>query len=311
MDENPQNAPIVSEPVAPTPATPEPQFQPTEPAKPAPKIPKNQLILIISLAVLALAGVCFGVYGIIKANSNNSAPTPTPTPSTPSDNTPVTVTKTTDEKVQDIIDKISSKIESETIYTTAANNGGNGSKLIGIAGSNVFTDADRAYGITISSVSYEDESEVSAVINSVLTSNGYTFVKEKILPGTSENIYYNATDGIYCTTHPTVVNCNSEDWADEADKELVVALSKAIPGEDTINASVDNIKNSPIAPYQKITAGITDAAGLFYRVSPDSDWVFFKGTQAVLPCSDYTGDAAKAFAGEQCEGVNGLSTVQP
>lgn len=59
--------------------------------------------------------------------------------------------------------------------------------------------------------------------------------------------------------------------------------------------------------------GVGGFAGLFY-VTPDNSLHYFKGTQNILPCSDYTtADLQKAYLGEQCydtETNNGQATVK-
>ena len=60
--------------------------------------------------------------------------------------------------------------------------------------------------------------------------------------------------------------------------------------------------------YQRAQVGIGGAefdavggfAALFYQ-GPDATWKFFKGTQNILPCSDYaTEEVKKAYLGQQC-----------
>lgn len=101
---------------------------------------------------------------------------------------------------------------------------------------------------------------------------------------------------------------------DEESKEilngLMAALRRAGRSENMLSPTVnldDSIVNSDFEPYQRITVGLRSinylggAAGLFYRVSPTSEWVFFTGTQAVLDCSAYdTVDLKRAFVGEVC-----------
>lgn len=65
------------------------------------------------------------------------------------------------------------------------------------------------------------------------------------------------------------------------------------------------IKDSQTSGYKTATVSVgslvgTGYATLFYQ-APDGQWHFFKATQGVLPCADYsTDDLKKAYKGEQC-----------
>ncbi|MBR5647945.1 hypothetical protein IKW73_03385, partial [Candidatus Saccharibacteria bacterium] len=136
-------------------------------------------------------------------------------------------------------------------------------------------------------------------------------------------------DNIVCSLKADLYNtfmyCANTNWAwlTEEEKTLIKELGEAVKekrGNDEVGViNVENraIKNSQIAPYQKITVGMWNAAGLFYRTSESDKWQFFTTTQAGIECSEYnTDDLKKAFAGDQCsaQDENGnwiTSTVQP
>ncbi len=83
------------------------------------------------------------------------------------------------------------------------------------------------------------------------------------------------------------------------------------------------ITDSVTAGYKTAEAAIygeaspTGAMGLFYQ-TPDGTWHYFKGTQQMLMCTDFTtAELKKAYAGQKCSatGTDGTSyveqTVQP
>lgn len=58
--------------------------------------------------------------------------------------------------------------------------------------------------------------------------------------------------------------------------------------------------NDGAAGYKNATMGIGSAMGLFYQ-EPGKDWVYFKGTQNEMSCTDFDTDTLKkAFAGQKC-----------
>ena len=79
-------------------------------------------------------------------------------------------------------------------------------------------------------------------------------------------------------------------------------------GLDSVIDSISDIKDSPISPYQNVSMKIKfsnkpDMTAYFYRVSPDSEWQFFKVAESkdISNCSSYnTQDLKNAFAGESC-----------
>lgn len=116
--------------------------------------------------------------------------------------------------------------------------------------------------------------------------------------------YINSQSGVICdaggSTNPYKVVCGHTSWLSEEKLALVRALAKADPDEPLIDADPAKITDSTNAPYQKLTVGLSNAAGLFYRTSPDSEWVFIDGTQDFVPCEKFNNDARKAYAGEKC-----------
>ncbi|MDR0955806.1 MAG: hypothetical protein LBM73_01620 [Candidatus Nomurabacteria bacterium] len=123
-------------------------------------------------------------------------------------------------------------------------------------------------------------------------------------------------------TDQTQTNSQSSTLSD-ADYEQVVAAYKnssdyadyASSTNTTIGrATLNGIENSSIAPYQTTEVEISQSSssgddaessgflGLFYRTSPSAKWQYLAGTQGMILCSAFSGnaDAQKAFAGSEC-----------
>ncbi len=139
-------------------------------------------------------------------------------------------------------------------------------------------------------------------------------------------VYFISNNGYICT-YTTVfagsfeVNCGHTGWLSNEKKELVKALIDAFvksEGQYTptfyMDASPDRIRSGD-NNHQSISASFTDSGGsgeaLFYRVSPDSEWIYFAATQQPLYCSEFVGeDVEQAFVGFTClDKDNNYSTV--
>lgn len=137
--------------------------------------------------------------------------------------------------------------------------------------------------------------------------------------GRGSTSFVNQADGIVCSVSTTGADCGYKTWYDEADAELSNKLAQIY--KDTTNkdarylvARVQDIKDSPIAPYQRIEVGMPGFAASFYRISPDAEWQFFTEGQSAPQCSEYsTDDLRKAFAGTSCfpSTTGPMETVQP
>ncbi len=106
------------------------------------------------------------------------------------------------------------------------------------------------------------------------------------------------------------MDCGHQTWLSEEKKALIKAIwpdykAKTKNTMVVLDAKADGVKNSSVAGYQKLTAsehylyGIGGAAALFYR-KDGGTWRYFASVQAVISCNSYTGDAIKAFAGDDC-----------
>lgn len=158
-----------------------------------------------------------------------------------------------------------------------------------------------------------DLSDIRFMVNKIrskLEELGFSiYTGVELTSGTTE--YINEADEIICsgieTTLPLTISCSHLSWLSAEKIALVDLLAKAYyEKEKTYPAIIDatqaDVKNSIYEPYQKLTASLGDAAGLFYRATKSASWVFFAGTQAALPCEDYYADtgARRAFAGDVC-----------
>lgn len=298
-----------------------------------PKTSKGLLVATIIFAVIAIAGIAAAIYFFIDANNKATAnadlrakldlvkmETGAELVEKEENGTTVTVvevTSTRAEEVKKIVtqvyDSLTKNISGGTFYTVF----GNGS-LIKIPDSNIYTFSNESYGVTSASYYYDSAigntimQSADSFASAVLTNNGFIEDKETM----SGKLFYNSNTDIYCITSgqslPYSLTCSKATWILAEDRDLSLTLAK-VADVDFISASQSAIQDSSVSPYQKLMARGENYAALFYRVSPDSEWQFFTGTQGVLPCSEYTGDIAKAFAGDTCydEATGQNSIVQP
>lgn len=137
--------------------------------------------------------------------------------------------------------------------------------------------------------------------------------------------YFENEDGLACTAGlsnsiPYVVSCGDTLDVTEEKKTFVKSLAKAYKDKTGkkdvgyLDAKKEDIKDSGVDKYQNIYASGADAAEIFYRKSPDDDWVYFTGTQGVLLCDEdfNTAELKNAFAGTICwdTKANANSTVK-
>lgn len=184
---------------------------------------------------------------------------------------------------------------------------------------------DKAYGATVPLVGNEQYVERFddglQVLTDVLLERGF----ERYEPYEEQVMYtpvqfLNAETGVLCFVEsgmPFTYSCGhiSNIGAEHMElvKELGAAMERAGHSMALFRSEIE-IRNSEVAPYQKIETSIGGAIGLFYRTSSEAEWQFFTGVQAVLGCDEFnTDDLRKAFAGEACYDYTAGrdSTVQP
>ncbi|MBO4276309.1 hypothetical protein J5868_01200 [Candidatus Saccharibacteria bacterium] len=299
----------------------------------------NGLKIATAIAsIVAICGIGFGVYGMIQSTqkdnqisdlrvqikNSDGTITTIDTPkieTTTSDGSVITISDMPESVDQDsevkqivrtVYEALSTNIKGADIQTDF----GVGS-MIKIPGTNIYTIANRSYGVNLNMDIEERDfnailDNASTYAKSALNSNGFVEEKE-IMFG---KLLYNSSNGISCLVGeaniPFRVSCSKNTWITDEQKEFVLALAKAA-GTDYVSADPSRIADSQVSPHQKLTAFGENYAMLFYRTSPSSEWQFFKGTQDLIGCNKYTGDAAKAFAGDTCwdEATRQSSTVQP
>lgn len=139
---------------------------------------------------------------------------------------------------------------------------------------------------------------------------------------------YESIFGVVCNVSYTdsFMSCGHIAWQQNVTDEWKTYINgignawKKVKGDYPIlrgdfedSSSHPSIFNSDYKPYQyTFYSGGENAMGMFYRSGPDAEWVYFGGTQAVLDCSEYTGEAQKGFAGYVCyEGDKESKVVVP
>ena len=307
------------------------------------KMPKGAIISMSVLGVVALAGVAFGIYGMISqnqkisdleaqitncANANNNG---TATVTCP-DGTEIVATATdmaTEYKeVIDTMNVLTSNMENMHAYTE------DGDDLSYKAtGTNTFVPIK--YSIKKETIRYDSDEEAAkdlATLKANLANSGFSSIGTIPFRGSAGpqiDGYLNSNTNTVCgvisdstyyneALHPYIIlDCakTSWTWLTEEDVTLIKALVAAYYNKTNSYPSIifswdEKIKNSEYEPYQNIWVGLGGGAGLFYRTSPEAEWQFFTGTQSELECSDYnTDDLKKAYLGDECWD-NGPSTVQ-
>lgn len=149
---------------------------------------------------------------------------------------------------------------------------------------------------------------------SALTSSGFTaYSPEYYWPPHQQ--YLNENTGVICSVAEYGANCGhinqqtiTDKWAEylngigaayyAAEQEYPVITDRSIIPSDNNTSPV--INNSDYESYQYTSIGIQNATSLFYRSSPTSEWIYFKSTQELIDCNEYTGETQKAFAGYDC-----------
>ncbi len=132
------------------------------------------------------------------------------------------------------------------------------------------------------------------------------------------SIYYNPNTNVTCTSYhflPQILACAKATNYDLSEKNLTNNLAEAYnktegkyplvvysntekDGKKSLSAA---IKDAGYKQYQLMTISLgMNAASIFYRESPSSEWKYLTSTQAALDCSAYSTDLKKAL-GDHCE----------
>ena len=321
------------------------QFQPQPNQVPVDKTSKTSKApwaVAAVASVVAIAGIAFGIYGMMKpaetANTDNlkvqikntdgtTTTLETDKIETIKDNDTTIIISdspssySTDRiEVQELIkemhksmsDNVSSiENDLEEVFRSEA--------FIKLDNINVTTVSDEAYGLTVITENAGIREGISESAYeyavSFLNKNGFNKT-EAALQWPEFELYYNPSTKTFCDVNnnsPFTIACAKGTWIRDSEKDLIKALANNSNEDHFIIAKNAKVVDSTITPYQRVIVNLGSAAGLYYRVSPDSEWQFFKGTQDMVSCSEFTGDVAKAYAGTQCwdSSTNQESTVNP
>lgn len=188
---------------------------------------------------------------------------------------------------------------------------------------------DKAYSLVTSEPSESLEVLLSSedaqkAIGQMFEKHGFTEMAAVTMAsaGLPTRAFVNEVAGIVCYA-PTIdadISCGYKGWYNREDAELSETLArvyKESTNEDVelLQSRVSAITNSIVEPYQRIQVLMPASVASFYRVNPESPWVFVFRGQMGMTCSEYnTDDLRKAFAGETCnpdDPMGSLGTVQP
>lgn len=181
---------------------------------------------------------------------------------------------------------------------------------------NYMTNLDGAYGVSfyVNSAGFDSRLASSGIIEKVMNNHGLKKISFNDAAFIGEGqIYYSNDDGYICNyssqSAPAVINCANSNWLTEEDKTLAKSLIDAMKESDEykgyngayyVSASADRIEKTADGKYERITASITDAAGLFYRKT-GGKWKFLTGVQQAIGCDWFNTDELRAaYAGASC-----------
>lgn len=306
------------------------------------------IIAIIVLVLLMLAGAGFGAYGAVMnakmkeelAQKDDNAETEEKTEIVDETGEMITITTESDGEKEaqvkallaDLTEEIPGWFDIKNSYGTElppsvmkVYDTVNGLPLVyRPEGMKISVPLERYYGLSVGPNSWdysdkEQADEFVSIIVSDLPDRIRNWLKAR---GFWQYDEYGGTfmndEGMICgvaASYPgPAISCSWTTWFDAKKAEFSnqVALGSGFPEGQTLSLDPDNlsIKNSKNAPYQTMTGGILGAVGLWYRVSPEAAWQWFRGTQAVLGCEEYnTDDLKRAYEGEKCMEGGEMSEV--
>ena len=294
---------------------PTPAPAPVKPAK-----SKGLVAATVIFAILAIAGIAGAVYFYMDANNKAAEKAELQAKLDlveAETNATVDLTNSDEAEVKNLVKQVYASVSSSIDYgcfNTVFDEG----SMIKIPDTDVYTLSNKSYGVASwgschdSSVEETIMTTAYTYAEAVLADNGFTEDKELM----SSKLFYNPDNGIYCwveeNSRPFTMNCSKDTWISNEDKDLTLTLAGLVDGF-YVSAKSSNIIDSPVSPYQNLKAYDLGAVLLFYRTSPDAEWQLFRASQDAIPCNEYTGDIAKAFAGDVCydESTGQNSTVQP
>lgn len=124
------------------------------------------------------------------------------------------------------------------------------------------------------------------------------------------SLFINPNTGVICSGE-SVMECANTAWypAEGSDTALLLNdLANVLASQPDITVtasdilSIGDIKDSEISPYQTVTGSFNNGGVSFYRVGPNSEWLFGYIAQSILSCEYYNNvDMRNAYASEQCQ----------
>ncbi len=332
-DQPPYSNPISNQPINTFPNTP-PQTPPiTKPTKTTP--------YKITIAVLSVIAVALGVTSLLLFLQHQK-PADNTTP--PTDDTPSTATEELAQyaeqitAVEQLVEDLKQETSKHLIMDMHNDFGGtyqvslnffkefNESFVFYQTGEDIkaYLPITQTFGFGI----FPNQSQTfytEQIISEIISSNDFqtaidNFFAQRGFHKTDGGQFFNPETNIACSGVVGHVACANLSWINPEQITLGQQLATAYGKDIRFDAPLI-IKDSSYSPYQTVSVPISTpgafqggALGLFYRSSPESNWQYFTGTQAVLSCSDYnTDDLKRAFAGSVCydETTQSNSTVQP
>lgn len=291
------------------------------------KKPKALIATVIICAILAIAGVTFGTYGMFLKPQPNNQPEPNQTSSNTEEPTEGPTTQDNDEKsdhasdqdVRDLISQLVEKLDNGPYVKTYDE-----TLFVKTEGAKTLIPAERTYGL-YSILGYDaqgfDSEKNLELHRGALTELGFiknTEIESSPLVNGLDD-FINTDKNIACASSPMKIVCANISWVPESAISTANDLADAYYAKKNtypllVNTSLITIKESEVAPYQTLSVPTDNAMSLFYRNDASSDWQYFMTTQMQLKCSDYnTTDLRNAFSGDICydEASGSNSTVQP
>ena len=272
---------------------------------PAPKTKSNTPLIII-LAILALAGLGFGVYGMFFMPPKTVEKV-------------VEKTDENDAAVREVIDKITEIMSDEYNYLSFNKtyaDSGYSPVIYKNDNLKVATNIEKRYSMQING-SVPANTNLNKTVVDFLQENKFEQYTYSKTVGNSGPEYLNKETGVICSLSGSApenadITCSHTSWLSKEKIALINQLADAA-GDDypMIHASVADIVDSSKTPYQRLIAGSDFGVITFYRVSPDSEWKLFTDhTELAIECKQFdTDDLKKAFFGEPCEDDNGQEST--
>lgn len=304
---------------------------------------KGLVFGIVVCMIFAIAGVAFGVYGMVQANNKDNELNNLRTQI--KDQNGATATVNTDEIISDdgntvinggdaqndanvraIVD-VMQKVATETSGVGDIKVYDRTSPMVKDQNAKTLLNLEKSYGLYAFSEldnNIDKSTAITGAIEKKLRELG--FVDNDDISGPAYLVgggnFINRDSGIVCNISgglPFTVGCGHVSWLSNESITLANELSDAYYAVNntypfSIGVKNRTVNDSSVSPYQTMKVPVSNAMGLFYRTSPDAKWQFFTATQAVINCSSFnTQDLKNAFAGETCwdDSRNSNSTVQP